>query len=156
MHRLIRRAQEFLDDSAEGTTISAFHLEAGIAFHHCTAKSYGETNWPAILLLYDKLLSIHRSPVYLLNRAIVVAEIEGPAAGIRALEEAGGNKSLKNYHLFDATLGEFYRRRAISKRPGSASRQPSRKPARHTTMPSSTVGSRDARPDAHGLKPDLR
>ena len=54
--------------------------------------------------------AIHRSPVYLLNRAIVVAEIEGPRAGIRALEESGGHKALKNYHLYDATLGELYRR----------------------------------------------
>jgi RNA polymerase sigma-70 factor (ECF subfamily) len=108
--RLIRRAQEFLDASSEGTTISTFHLEAGIALHHCSARSYAEIDWPSILRLYDALLSIHRSPVYLLNRAIVVAEIEGPDAGIRALEEAGRNKSIDNYHLFDATLGEFYRR----------------------------------------------
>ena len=105
---LIRRAQEFLDDSAEGTTISVYHLEAGIALHHATARSYTETNWPKILFLYDRLISIHRSPVYLLNRAIVLAEIEGPLAGIRALEKAEGYKSLRNYHLFDATLGEFY------------------------------------------------
>jgi RNA polymerase sigma-70 factor (ECF subfamily) len=109
-HRLIRRAQEFLDQSAEGTVISPFHLEAGIAWHHCTAKSYAETDWPAILRLYDALLTIHRSPVYLLNRAIVVAQIEGPHAGIRALDEAGRDAALRHYHLFDATLGEFYRR----------------------------------------------
>jgi RNA polymerase sigma factor (sigma-70 family) len=109
-HRLIRRAQEFLDQSAEGTAISAFHLEAAIACHHCTAKSYAETDWPAILRLYDALLTIHRSPVYLLNRAIVVAQIEGPHAGIRALDEAGQDPALRHYHLFDATLGEFYRR----------------------------------------------
>jgi RNA polymerase sigma factor (sigma-70 family) len=109
-HRLIRRAQEFLDQSAEGTVISAFHLEAAIACHHCTAKSYAETDWPAILRLYDALLTIHRSPVYLLNRAIVVAQIEGPQAGIRALDEAGQDRALRHYHLFDATLGEFYRR----------------------------------------------
>jgi RNA polymerase sigma-70 factor (ECF subfamily) len=107
---LIRRARQFLDDSAEGNSISAYHLEAGIAFYHTTAKSYAETNWPMILVLYDKLISTHRSPVYFLNRAIVVAEIEGSLAGIKALEEAGASNSLKNYHLFDATLGEFYRR----------------------------------------------
>src|SRR5262249_44381278 len=83
--RLIRRAQEFLAQSAEGTVVSAFHLEAAIACHHCTAKSVAETDWPAILRLYDALLTLHRSPVYLLNRAIVVAQIEGPQAGIRAL-----------------------------------------------------------------------
>ena len=109
-HRLIRRAEQFLDDSAEGTTISPYHLEAGIAFNHCAAQGHDDTNWPAILVLYDKLIAIAPSPVYLLNRAIVVAEIDGPLAGIRALDEAGGDKSLKNYHLFDAALGEFHRR----------------------------------------------
>ena len=48
--------------------------------------------------------------MYLLNRAIVVAQIEGPQAGIRALDEAGDDPALRHYHLFDATLGEFYRR----------------------------------------------
>ncbi|MGH7453053.1 MAG: RNA polymerase sigma factor, partial [bacterium] len=106
--RLIRRAQEFLDQSAEGTVISPFHLEAAIACLHCTAPSYAETDWPAILRLYDALLMINRSPVYLLNRAIVLAQIEGPHAGIRALDEAGQDPALRHYHLFDATLGEFY------------------------------------------------
>src|SRR5262249_8006649 len=81
-----------------------------IAYHHCTATSCAETDWPAILRLYDALLTLQRSPVYLLNRAIVVAEIEGPQAGIRALDEAGRDPALRHYHLFDATLGEFYRR----------------------------------------------
>src|SRR5262249_49490846 len=54
--RLIRRAQEFLHQSAEGTIISPFHLEAAIACHHCTATSYADTDWPAILPLYDPLL----------------------------------------------------------------------------------------------------
>jgi RNA polymerase sigma-70 factor (ECF subfamily) len=109
-HRLIRRAQEFLDQSAEGTAISPFHLEAGIAYHHCTAASYAETDWAAILRLYDALLTIQRSPVYLLNRAIVVAQIDGPLAGIRALDEAARDPVLRRYHLLDATLGELYRR----------------------------------------------
>jgi RNA polymerase sigma-70 factor (ECF subfamily) len=108
--QLIRRAQEFLARSAEGTVISAFHLEAAIASHHCRARSYAETDWPAILRLYDALLTQQSSPVYLLNRAIVVAQIEGPQAGIRALNEAGKDPALRHYHLFDATLGEFYRR----------------------------------------------
>jgi RNA polymerase sigma-70 factor (ECF subfamily) len=108
--RLIRRAQEFLDQSAEGSVVSAFHLEAGIALHHCTARSYAETDWPAILQLYDALLAVQRSPVYLLNRAIVVAQIDGPEAGIKALAEAGTDSALRHYHLFDATLGEFHRR----------------------------------------------
>jgi RNA polymerase sigma-70 factor (ECF subfamily) len=107
---LIYRAQEFLDSAAEGTVISRFHLEAAIACHHCTASSCAETDWHAILRLYDALIMIHHSPVYLLNRAIVVAQIEGPYAGIAALDEAGRDQTLRHYHLFHATLGEFYRR----------------------------------------------
>jgi RNA polymerase sigma-70 factor (ECF subfamily) len=106
---LIRRAQEFLARSAEGTVLSAFHIEAAIAYHHCTARSCAETAWPAIRRLYDALLTLQRSPVYLLNRAIVVARIEGPQAGIRLLDEAGQDPALRHYHLFDATLGELYR-----------------------------------------------
>jgi RNA polymerase sigma-70 factor (ECF subfamily) len=108
--RLIARAREFLDLSAEGKVVSTFHLEGGIAYHHCTARSFAETDWPAILRLYDALIRLHRSPVYLLNRAIVVAQIDGPRAGIRALDEAGKDPALRHYHLFHATLGEFYRR----------------------------------------------
>lgn len=109
-HRLIRRAEEFLDQSAEGTVVSRFHLEAGIAWHHCAAARYAQTDWPAILNLYDALLALHHSPVYLLNRAIAVAQIQGPQAGIRALDEVSRDPALRHYHLFDATLGEFYRR----------------------------------------------
>jgi RNA polymerase sigma-70 factor (ECF subfamily) len=109
-HRLIVRAKQFLDQAAEGTVVSPFHLEAGIALHHCSAGSFAETDWPAILRLYDALIQIHRSPVYLLNRAIVVAHIDGPRAGIRVLQEAGQDEALRHYHLFDATLGELYRR----------------------------------------------
>jgi RNA polymerase sigma-70 factor (ECF subfamily) len=109
-HRLIQRAREFLDLSARGTAVSVFHLEAGIALHHCSAKNFGETDWPAILRLYDALIAIHRSPVYLLNRSIVVAQIDGPLAAIRALDEAARDPSLQRYYLFHATLGEFYRR----------------------------------------------
>jgi RNA polymerase sigma-70 factor (ECF subfamily) len=108
--RLIQSAQEFLARSAEGTVISAFHLEAAIAYHHCTARSFAETDWPAILRLYDALLALEFSPVYLLNRAIVVAQIEGPQAGIRMLDQAVHDPALRHYHLFDATLGDFYRR----------------------------------------------
>ncbi len=109
-HRLILRAKQFLDQSAEGTVVSPFHLEAGIAMYHCAAGSYAETDWPAILRLYDALQRIHPSPVYLLNRAIVVAQMEGPQAGILALREAEREETLRHYHLFDATLGELYRR----------------------------------------------
>ena len=113
---LVRRAQQFLDLSAEGTTISAYHLEAGIAFHHSTASGHGETDWLAILSLYDKLISVHRSPVYLLNRAIVVAEIEGPLAGIRKVleEESSFARDLRQNSPFAGVLNEAERRKIVA------------------------------------------
>ncbi len=108
--RLIRRAQDFLDQSARGMNVSPYHLEAGIAFYHCSAKSYADTDWRSILRLYDALVAMHGSPVYLLNRAIVLAELEGPRAALAALEEAGSDPLLREYHLYDSARGELYRR----------------------------------------------
>jgi RNA polymerase sigma-70 factor (ECF subfamily) len=107
---LIKLAQEYLDQSASGEVVSSYHLEAGIAMYHCRARSYAETDWAAILELYDALVKLQPSPIYLLNRAIVVAEIEGPQAGIRAVQEAGRHEALRHYHWYDATLGELHRR----------------------------------------------
>jgi RNA polymerase sigma-70 factor (ECF subfamily) len=107
---MIAQAKDFLDQSAEGEVVSPFHLEAGIALCHCSAKSYAETNWRMILGLYDALQAIQPSPIYVLNRAIAVAQVEGPEAGIRALGQASEEPALRHYHLYDATLGELYRR----------------------------------------------
>ena len=60
---LIAQAKELLTLSAEGTSISLFHLEAGIAFHHTRANSFAEIDWPSIQRLYDALLDVHPSPV---------------------------------------------------------------------------------------------
>jgi RNA polymerase sigma factor (sigma-70 family) len=107
---LIARARWFLDQSAAGKTISTFHLEAGIAMMHSTASSFAQTDWRAILRLYDLLVSMQPSAIYQLNRAIVLAHLEGPAAGIRVIESLASDPSLRHYHLVDATLGELYRR----------------------------------------------
>jgi RNA polymerase sigma-70 factor (ECF subfamily) len=107
---LLAHARWALDRSATGQTISSFHLEAGIALLHCSAPSFQETDWGSILRLYDLLVRMQPSPVYRLNRGIVLAHLEGPSAGIRAIESLTGDPSLRYYHLLDATLGELYRR----------------------------------------------
>src|SRR4029079_8721832 len=72
--------------------------------------SFAETNWPAILSLYDDLTRLYPSPIHDLNRAIVVAQISGPDAGIEAIRNIQGLESLQDYHLLHATIGEFHRR----------------------------------------------
>ena len=69
-----------------------------------------ETNWKAILRHYDLLLRLQRSPIYELNRAIALAHVDGPQAGIAAIQELRDQPQLRQYPLFDATLGERHRR----------------------------------------------
>ena len=107
---LIAKALGYLNASASGDELSRYHLEAGVAAHHCTATSFAATDWPAILDLYDRLLVLQPSPLYELNRAIVLAQIEGPEAGVRAIESASELAALDDYHLLDATLGELHLR----------------------------------------------
>ena len=104
---LIARGMFQLAQSAAGGEISEYHLQAGIAACHCTAPDYESTDWPAILSLYDRLLEHDGSPVVALNRAVAVAEVEGPAAGVAAVNAIKNRRSLESYYLFHAVLGEF-------------------------------------------------
>ena len=71
--RLVEQGLALLDQSAAGTVVSAFHIEAAIAAVHATARSVGETDWAAIVGLYDRLMAMAPSPVVALNRAIASA-----------------------------------------------------------------------------------
>jgi RNA polymerase sigma-70 factor (ECF subfamily) len=61
-----------------------------------------------ILNLYDALLNLKPSPVYELNRAIVLAKIRGPEEGIHAIMQISDCTFLDRYHLVHATLGQLY------------------------------------------------
>src|SRR5262249_33120222 len=107
---LIARGLYCLNESASGDRISRYHVEAAIAAHHSLAASFAKTDWKGILALYDDLIQIHPSPIHELNRAIVLAQISGPDAGIAAIQQINQIGNLEDYHLFHATLGEFHRR----------------------------------------------
>lgn len=104
---MISRGMRHLGESAAGEELSEYHLQAGIAACHCAAGDYATTDWPQILALYDRLLEIDASPVAALNRAIAVAHVQGPAAGIAAVEAIGDRAKLESYHLLYAVLGDF-------------------------------------------------
>jgi RNA polymerase sigma-70 factor (ECF subfamily) len=93
--------------SAEGESLSAFHLQAGIAACHCTAPEYAATDWPRILALYDRLVEIDDSPVVALNRAVAVANVHGPRAGIDAVQGICNRRELDAYYLLFSVLGDF-------------------------------------------------
>jgi RNA polymerase sigma-70 factor (ECF subfamily) len=85
-----------------------FQLQAAIQAVHCAANSFEATDWPQIVTLYDHLFSLMPTPVVVLNRAIAVGEIEGPAALLAALDAIAPD--LDNYHLMHAARGSALRR----------------------------------------------
>jgi RNA polymerase sigma-70 factor, ECF subfamily len=88
-----------------------FALQAAIAAVHAEAPSYADTDWPEVLGLYDELLKAWPSPVVALNRAVALAMVAGPAAGlaeITALEDQGG--VLAGYRYLHAAKADLLRR----------------------------------------------
>jgi RNA polymerase sigma factor (sigma-70 family) len=105
---LIEQGLIHLTKAAAGDEVSEFHLQAGIAACHCTAADYAATDWPRILALYDHLIELNHSPVLALNRAIAVAQVHGPRAGLAAVAQISQQGKIKSYYLFYAVLAEFH------------------------------------------------
>jgi RNA polymerase sigma factor (sigma-70 family) len=104
---MIARGMFHFRHSAEGGEISEYHLQAGIAACHCAAKDYESTDWRQILSLYDRLIEFDQSPVVALNRAVAIANVDGPKAGLQAVRGIRGLNKLSSYYLLYAVLGEF-------------------------------------------------
>jgi RNA polymerase sigma-70 factor (ECF subfamily) len=83
-----------------------YQLQAAINAVHSDAPSAAETDWGQVLRLYDQLLAITPTPVAALNRAVAVAELEGPDAGLALVDEL----DLDGYHLYHAIRADLLRR----------------------------------------------
>lgn len=105
--KMISQGMLHLTKAAAGNEITHYHLQAAIAAHHCSARDYQSTDWQRILHLYDQYIQIDDNPVVALNRAVVIAQIHGPAAGIAAIKSITGWRFLNSYYLLYAVLGEF-------------------------------------------------
>jgi RNA polymerase sigma factor (sigma-70 family) len=99
-HALLARA------AAQGR-LGPYQIEAAIAAVHCEAPSWEETDFAQLLGLYSLLAAIDPSPVVRLNRAVVLAQVEGPAAALAEVDALEG--PLERYHLFHATRAAFLR-----------------------------------------------
>ena len=95
-----------LGRSASGEALSAYHVEAAIASIHCAASSYEETDWNAIVDLYESLLRLKPTPVVALNRAIAIGKAFGPERGLEALAKI---PEMDRYPFHAAAMGEFHR-----------------------------------------------
>lgn len=100
---LINQGIYFLEESAQGTELSSYHLEARIAYWHCIKEDSRE-KWEEILELYDQLLAINYSPSVALNRIFALYKVNGPGEALLEAEKL----KLENNHFYYVLLGELY------------------------------------------------
>jgi predicted RNA polymerase sigma factor len=106
----IHAGLEWLARSAEGEVFSRFHAEAGIAAAHALAPSFAATPWAEVVGLYELLDRVAPQPVHTLNRAIALAEWQGPAAGLALLEHLAPPGWLAGSFQWHAVLADLHRR----------------------------------------------
>jgi RNA polymerase sigma-70 factor (ECF subfamily) len=107
---LITEGVALVERSLASRRFGAYTLQAAIAAIHAEAPSSAGTDWAQIVALYDLLVRIEPSPVVELNRAVAVAMLDGPAAGLALVDEILGRGELSDYHLAYAARAELCRR----------------------------------------------
>ena len=87
-----------------------YQFQAAIAALHDEAATAGETDWPQIAALYGRLLEISDNPVVALNRAVAVAMVHGPQAGLSLVEQVARDERMRNDHRVDAVAAHLLER----------------------------------------------
>ncbi|MGR0219901.1 RNA polymerase sigma factor [Agromyces sp. ZXT2-6] len=105
--RLIAEAQAVLEKAAMLRRPGRWQLHAAIAACHSDTRDGGDTDWLQVLTLYDMLLAYDRSPVVRLNRAVALAEVDGPQAALDEVDALG--RALTGYHLWHAVRARMLR-----------------------------------------------
>ena len=95
-------------DALRHAPAGPYALEAAIAAVHAEASRAQDTDWRQIALLYERLHSLHPSPVVALNRAVAVAMADGPAAALPLVDALADE--LGSYHLWHATRADLLHR----------------------------------------------
>lgn len=105
--QLILEGKRLLELSATGPDLSEYHVEAAIAAVHCDATGEHDTNWKQIVEFYDQLMIIRSSPIVALNRAIAIAQEQGPQRGLEEIAAIADRERLADYPFYFAALGEL-------------------------------------------------
>ena len=106
----ILEALRIVEGFPAGAAVGPFALQAAIAAVHCRASKAEDTNWPLIRQLYMLLERVQPSPIVSLNRAVAVAMVEGPQAGLALIDSLAAAGDLDGYHLLHAARADFLRR----------------------------------------------
>ena len=107
---LIAEADALIVGALRAGPPGRFTLQAAIAALHAQAPSYAATDWPQILALYGELLRVWPSPVVALNRAVALAEVDGPAAALAEVEALAEGGRLAGYRYLHATRADLLQR----------------------------------------------
>jgi RNA polymerase sigma-70 factor (ECF subfamily) len=83
-----------------------YQIQAAISAVHSDAAEAADTDWPQIVRLYDQLLTYNPTPIVALNRAIALAEVDGPAAALAIVDDL----DLDGYHLYHTTRADLLER----------------------------------------------
>jgi len=102
---------KLLELSATGSELTEYHIEAAIASAHARAPRMDDTDWEKVVSLYDTLMMIRPSPIVALNRAIAIAQNEGPERGLEEIGSITDADRLAKYPFYPAALGELELRR---------------------------------------------
>jgi RNA polymerase sigma-70 factor (ECF subfamily) len=101
-HRLVR------ERLAAGVAPGRYQILAAVNAVHTSARDVRDTDWSQVVALYDQLVRIDPSPIIALNRAIAVAELDGPQVALATVDRLVDD--LAGYHVFHATRAELLRR----------------------------------------------
>ncbi len=104
----VREGMEWLARAASGDELTRYHVEAGIAWEHCRAPTFAETDWQRIADLYDLLEQIAPSAPGALNRAVVEAYLHGPQAALDRLAAIPPQNIPAHYPGWHAVVGELH------------------------------------------------
>jgi RNA polymerase sigma-70 factor (ECF subfamily) len=104
-HRLVR---ERLVAAAAGVAPGRYQILAAINAGHTSARDVRDTDWSQVVALYDQLVRLDPSPIVALNRAIAVAEVDGPEVALAAVDRL--EDTLAGYHAYHATRADLLRR----------------------------------------------
>ena len=106
---LIAEGQAIVRACVQRDRPGPYQIQAAINAVHSIAPSFDATDWDAILTLYDQLYKLTPTPVVALNRAVALAEVHGPAAGLATVDDLRSS-GLDSYYLFHAARADLLRR----------------------------------------------
>jgi RNA polymerase sigma-70 factor, ECF subfamily len=101
-HQLVR------ERLASGAAPGRYQILAAINAVHTSARQAGDTDWSQVVALYNQLVRIDPSPIVALNRAVAIAELDGPEVALAAIDPL--EDKLAGYHVFHAARADLLRR----------------------------------------------